>query len=60
MMLEYLLLLIRLFRAVFCTRANLVAENLLLRQQFAVLTRPTRRQKCQDSELSLAMGQSLW
>ncbi len=42
-MLEYLLLLVGLSRAVFCSRANLVAENLLLRQQLTVLTRPTRR-----------------
>ena len=28
----------------FCSRADLVAENLLLRQQLTVLSRPTRRQ----------------
>ena len=43
MMLEYLLLLVGLFRAVFSRRADLVTENLLLRQQLAVVTRPTRR-----------------
>jgi hypothetical protein len=32
MLIEYLLLLVRPFRAVFCRRADLVAENLLLRQ----------------------------
>ncbi len=42
-MLEYLLLLVGLFRAVSCSRAHLVAENLLLRQQLTILTRPTRR-----------------
>jgi putative transposase len=42
-MLESLLLVIDLFHAVFCSRANLVAENLLLRQQLTVLTRPTRK-----------------
>jgi putative transposase len=41
-MLEYLLLLVCLFRAVFCSRTNLVAENLLLRQQLTVLSRPIR------------------
>ena len=43
MMIEYLLLLVRLFRAVFCSRADLVAENLLFRRQLTVLSRPTRR-----------------
>ena len=45
MMLEYLLLLVSLFRVVLCRRADLVAENLLLRQQLTVLTRPTRRRQ---------------
>ncbi len=43
MMLEYLLLLVSLFRTVLRSRADLVAENLLLRQQLTVLSRPTRR-----------------
>jgi putative transposase len=43
MMLEYLLLLVSLFRVVLRSRADLVAENLLLRQQLTVLSRPTRR-----------------
>ena len=42
-MLEYLLLLVGLLRAVLSSRADLVAENLLLRQQLAVLSQPTRR-----------------
>src|SRR5438552_18264102 len=42
-MLEYLLLLLRLIRATMRDREALVAENVLLRQQLAVLTRPTRR-----------------
>ena len=44
-MLEYLLLLVGLFRAVLRCRADLVAENLLLRQQLTVLTRPTARRR---------------
>jgi len=40
---EYLFLLIGLFSASLRTRSDLVAENLLLRQQLAVLSRPTRR-----------------
>ena len=43
MMLEYLLLLVGLFLAVLRSRADLVAENLLLRHQLAVLARPTRK-----------------
>ncbi len=43
-MLEFLvLLLVDLFRALVRSRSDLVAENLLLRQQLAALTRPTRR-----------------
>ena len=42
-MLEYLLLLLSLIRAAVRDREALVAENLLLRQQLAVLTRPTRK-----------------
>jgi transposase InsO family protein len=42
-MLEYLLLLADLLRALMRTRGDLVAENLLLRQQLAILTRPTRK-----------------
>ncbi len=42
-MLEYLHLFVALLRAALATRGDLVAENLLLRQQLAVLTRPTRR-----------------
>src|SRR5205085_925993 len=40
-MLEYLHLLGALLRAAFASRADLIAENLLLRQQLTVLTRPT-------------------
>src|SRR5919202_4027189 len=42
-MLEYLMLLLSLIRATVRDRDALVAENLLLRQQLAVLTRPTRK-----------------
>src|SRR6266540_7007107 len=42
-MIEYLLLLVGLLRATLRSRGDLVAENLLLRQQLAVLTRPTRQ-----------------
>jgi hypothetical protein len=42
-MIECLLLLLALLRAAVCARTELVAENLLLRHQLAVLTRPTRR-----------------
>ena len=42
-MLEFLALLLGLLRAALCDRADLVAENLLLRQQLAVLARPTRK-----------------
>jgi putative transposase len=42
-MLEYLLLLLSLVRAAVRAREALMAENLLLRHQLAVLTRPTRR-----------------
>jgi transposase InsO family protein len=42
-MIECLLLLHALLRAAVCARAELAAENVLLRHQLAVLTRPTRR-----------------
>ena len=42
-MLEYLLLLVALLGAALRRHGDLVAENLLLRQQLAVLTRPTRK-----------------
>jgi len=42
-MLEYLLLLVSLLGAIVRDREALVAEHLLLRQQLAVLTRPTRK-----------------
>ena len=42
-MLEHLLLLVSLFCVGLYSRADLVAENLLLRQQLTVLSRPTRR-----------------
>jgi len=40
---EYLLLLVDLFHALLRSRSDLTAENLLLRQQLAVLARPTRK-----------------
>src|SRR5215203_3991151 len=42
-MLEYLLLLVALARTATRRHSDVVAENVLLRQQLAVLTRPTRR-----------------
>ncbi len=42
-MLEYLLLLTNLFETLLRSRGNLVTSNLLLRQQLAVLARPTRK-----------------
>ena len=42
-MLDYLLLLMAFARAVVCDRAELAVEDLVLRQQLAVLTRPTRK-----------------
>ena len=42
-MLEYLLLLIGVLRAAVRSRGDLAAENLLLRQQLAILARPTRK-----------------
>jgi hypothetical protein len=42
-MLEYLLLLFSLIRATVRDREALVTENLLLRYQLGVLTRPTRK-----------------
>ena len=42
-MLEYLLLLAGLLRTLTRAHGDLVAENLLLRQQLAILTRPTRK-----------------
>ena len=42
-MLEYLLLLFSLMRATVRDREALVTENLLLRHQLGVLTRPTRK-----------------
>jgi len=42
-MLEYLLLLVSLIRATVRDREALIAENLLLRHQLGVLTRPTRQ-----------------
>ncbi|HEY2946881.1 MAG TPA: integrase core domain-containing protein [Micromonosporaceae bacterium] len=42
-MIECLLLLVALFHATVRDRGDLIAENVLLRQQLAVLTRPTRK-----------------
>jgi putative transposase len=42
-MIEYVVLLLTLVRATVLDRGDLVAENLLLRHQLAVLTRPTRK-----------------
>ena len=53
MMLEYLLLLVSLFRTVLRSHADLVAEKGLLRQQLAVLSHPTwrRRRLCSGAKL---------
>ena len=56
MMLESLLLLVDLCRAVPRRRADLVAENLLLRQQLTVLTRSTRRRPRLRSRDKLSWG----
>jgi hypothetical protein len=42
-MLAYLLLVVAFVRAAIGSRADVAAENLLLRQQLVVLTRPTRK-----------------
>jgi hypothetical protein len=42
-MLEYLCLLVGVLNAGLCARSDLVAKNLLLRQQLLVLRRPTRQ-----------------
>ena len=39
-----------IFRAIFANRSNLVAENLALRQQLAVLRRNTKRPKLRNSD----------
>jgi hypothetical protein len=45
LMFECLLLLVAFLRAILRARADLVAENLLLRHQLAVLVRPTRKRR---------------
>src|SRR6266508_3586969 len=58
-MFEYMLLIVGLLRAALRTRGNLLAENLLLRQQLAVLTRPTRRRprlRARDKLFWLVVG----
>ena len=42
-MLEYQLLLVAVFQAIVRNRGDLAVENLVLRQQLAVATRPTRK-----------------
>jgi len=42
-MVEYVLLLAGLLRTLIRTHGDLAAENVLLRQQLAILTRPTRK-----------------
>jgi hypothetical protein len=61
-MLEYLLLLVGLVRTAVRSQSELVAENLLLRQQLAVLTRPTRRRPRLHSRdrLFRALAPHLW
>ncbi len=44
-MLEWIVLLLAALRAAYRRRTDLVAENLLLRHQLAVLTRPTRQRR---------------
>jgi hypothetical protein len=58
-MFEYVLLIVGLIRAALRTRGDLLAENLLLRQQLAVLTRTTRRRprlRARDKLFWLAVG----
>ena len=45
MMLDYLVLCVSLFRTGLRRQGELVAENLLLRHQLAILTRPTRKRR---------------
>ncbi|HEY3036292.1 MAG TPA: hypothetical protein VGJ54_16750, partial [Streptosporangiaceae bacterium] len=45
LMIECLLLLMAMLRATVRDRTDLIAENLLLRHQLAVLTRPTRKRR---------------
>jgi hypothetical protein len=55
-MFEYLLLMVGLLRATFRSRGDLLAENLLLRQQLAVLTRPTRKARACVPPIALLAG----
>src|SRR5207237_5149655 len=68
-MLEYLLLLLSLIRATVRDREALIAENLLLRHQLTLLTRPTRKRprlRTRDklfwvvARLSAATGAGTW
>ena len=61
-MLDYLLLLVAFARAVVSDRAELVAENLVLRQQLAVLTRPTRKRPRlrQGDRVFWVLARRLW
>jgi transposase InsO family protein len=58
-MFEYVRLIVGLARATLRSRGDLLAENLLLRQQLAVLTRPTRKRprlRVRDKLFWLAVG----
>jgi len=59
---DYLLLLVAFVRAAVGSRAEVAAENLLLRQQFAVLTRPTRKRPRlrQGDKVFWVLARRLW
>ena len=62
-MLEYLRLLVGVLRAGLCARSDLVAENLLLRQQLMVMSRPTRprpRLRARDKRFWLLTRMVRW
>ena len=55
MVLDFLLLVLAALRAACRRRGDLVVENLLLRHQLAVLTRPTRRRRVRLRRLDKAL-----
>ena len=61
-MLAYLLLLVAFVRGSVASRAELAVENLLLRQQLAVLTRPTRKRPRlrRGDKLFWVLARRLW
>ena len=61
-MLEFLALLLAVLRAALRDRAGLVAEDLVLRHQLAILNRPTRRRPRVSTrdELPRVLSRWLW